>query len=358
MPDRATISADFHKGSNVRFLLSTLVLIMAVAGMLGLVLNSGWLELSLDELERRYATTDSRFADIDGVRMHYMDQGSGEPVLLLHASFMNLRTWDSLADALASEHRVVRPDVLIAGLTGPEPNGEYSFNRNLELVLGLMDQLQIPRFSVIATSSGGIVAYRMAAQHPERVERLVLVNSAGLPRTARTNPNRARLRGGIRNWIRERYQSPANVQGALDQNFIEPHEPPKWLVDMNYDMWRREGRREAGAAQLKNFRTGDPQAMLAKITAPTMILWGLDNRTVVHLEADVFQHWLTSAPTLVKKYPGVGHYLYLEIPDEFERDVEAFLKGELDGELTRQQRVPYSSAGIDSGESAAGMSAS
>jgi pimeloyl-ACP methyl ester carboxylesterase len=316
------------------------------------------MDLSLEELERRYATNDSRFTDIDGVRLHYMDEGRGEPVLLLHASFMNLRTWDSLAEALAVDFRVVRPDVLISGLTGPEPDGEYSFERNLELVLGLMDKLEIPRFSIVATSSGGIIAYRLASQFPDRVERLILVNSAGMPRTATTNPNRARGRRNLISWIRERYQSPANVQGALDRNFIEPHEPPGWLVDMNYDMWRREGRREASAAQLRSFRTGDPEAMLAKITAPTMILWGLDNQTVVHLEADVFQHWLTAAPTLVKKYAGVGHYLYLEIPDEFERDVKAFLDGELDEQLIWQQRRPYSSVGADRGGSTDGIPAS
>jgi len=342
----------------VRILLATIVLVMVGLGVIMVGLETGYMNLSLEELERRYATDDSRFAEIDGVRLHYMDQGTGEPVLLLHASFMNLRTWDSLAATLASRHRVVRPDVLISGLTGPEPNGEYSFERNLELVLGLMDELEIPRFSIVATSSGGIIAYRLASRYPERVARLVLVNSAGLPRTAKTNPNRARGRRNLVSWIRERYQSPGNVHGALDQNFIEPHEPPNWLVDMNYDMWRREGRREASAAQLRSFRTGDPQSILAGITAPTMILWGLDNQTVVHLEADVFQHWLTAAPTLVKKYPGVGHYLYLEIPEEFERDVQAFLAGELDAQLTVAQRRAYSPAGAARGGSAEGIPAS
>ena len=342
----------------MRIVLATIVLVLIGLGVIMVGLQMGYMNLSLEELERRYATSDSRFVDIDGVRMHYMDQGSGDPVLLLHASFMNLRTWDSLAETLSASHRVVRPDVLISGLTGPEPNGEYSFERNLELVLGLMDELDIPRFSIVATSSGGIIAYRLASRFPDRVERLILVNSAGLPRTAKTNPNRARGRRSLLSWIRERYQSPANVYGALNQNFIEPHDPPDWLVDMNYDMWRREGRREAGAAQIRSFRTGDPQAMLARITVPTMILWGLDNQTVIHLEADVFQHWLTAAPTLVKKYPGVGHYLYLEIPDEFERDVKAFLAGELDEQLVWQRRLPYSSAGATRGGSTDGMPAS
>jgi predicted ester cyclase len=69
-----------------------------------------------------------------------------------------------------------------------------------------------------------------------------------------------------------------------------------------------------------------------------MVSVGLDNQTVVHLEADVFQHWLINAPTLKKKYPGVGHYLYLEIPEQFNKDVADFLAGRLDGELRRTQR--------------------
>jgi pimeloyl-ACP methyl ester carboxylesterase len=325
----------------MRIIFIALVVCACIAGAAALALNAGAFDVPLAELESRYATEDSRFATVDGVRLHYMDQGSGEPVLLLHASFMNLRTWDSLANALAPTHRVIRPDVLISGLTGPEPGNDYDFERNLELVLGLLDQLGIQRFSVIATSSGGIVGFRMAARYPQRVTRLVLINSAGMPRTAATNPNRARGPGGLVAWIQARYQTRSRVRELLDMNFIEPNEPPEWLVDMNYDMWRRAGRREAAGIQLRKFRTGDPQATLGQIVAPTMILWGLENRTVMHLEADVFQHWLSQAPTLLKKYPGVGHYLYLEIAQEFERDVAAFLAGDKDGELRLQNRTPY-----------------
>jgi pimeloyl-ACP methyl ester carboxylesterase len=113
---------------------------------------------------------------------------------------------------------------------------------------------------------------------------------------------------------------------------------------MVYDMNRKQGLNEQGLLMLKNYNNGGPQAALAKITAPTMILWGMQNPTVMHLEADVFSYWMTNAPTLVKKYPKVGHYLYLEIPDEVHRDVAAFLSGELDGELRQTQRVAVSSA--------------
>ncbi len=305
-------------------------------GLLALYLWASPPTLSLAELEARYATTDSRFLDVDGVRVHYMDEGDGPAVVLLHASFMNLRTWDRLAAALAGQFRVIRPDLLTAGLTGPDPSGDYAMDRNLALVDGLTCALGIERFAIVATSSGGIVGFRLAARQPERVTRLVLVNSAGMPRTAATDPNRAR--GSLlERWISEQFLTRGRVRDTLALNFTPPHVPPDWLVDMNYDFWRREGHVEEGALQRAQFRTGDPEAVLARVRAPTLILWGLENATVMHLEADVFEHWLGNAPTLKKKYPGVGHYLYLEIPDEFNKDVADFLSGSLDAQLRRQQ---------------------
>ena len=321
------------------------VLIALAAAVLALlatmaVWSSGLLKLDLDTLEERYGSSDSKFMDVDGVRLHFMDQGSGAAVVLLHASFMHLRSWDSLAEALLPDHRVIRLDFLISGLTGPEPSDDYTFDRNLQLVDQLTRRLGVDRFAIVATSSGGIVGFNYAARFPDRVNRLVLINSAGMPRTARTNPNRARGTALAR-WFISRHQTKEMVRTTLDRNFIEPHEPPEWLVTMNYDFGRRKGLRREGALLLRNFRTGDPESVLGQVQAPTMILWGLENQTVVHLEADVFQLWLTDAPTLKKKYPGVGHYLYLEIPEQLNGDVRAFLSGQLDDELTKLQWGPH-----------------
>ncbi|MEE4186594.1 MAG: alpha/beta hydrolase [Gammaproteobacteria bacterium] len=329
----------------VKLVGGALALLGIVAGIGAAVLQSDILSISLEELEARYATEDSRFAEVDGVRLHYMDQGSGPAVLLLHASFMNLRTWDSLASELSQDFRVIRPDLLNAGLTGWEPNDEYTFDRNRALVLGLLDQLGVDTFAVVATSSGGIVGFNLAAAESERVTRLVLINSAGLPRDRSTDPNRNRRAASIANWISARYNTKSMVRGLLDLNFIEPNEPPDWLVDMQYDFWRKAGRREAGARQMAAFRTGDPQQVLGQITAPTLILWGLNNATVMHLQADVFQNWLVNAPTLLKKYPGVGHYLYIEDPQPVEADIHAFLRGDLDGQLRLRKPEPYLASG-------------
>lgn len=320
------------------------LIIFAVFAALLFLLVFGWpwiaperQKLELDVLESRYVTPESQFADLNGLRVHYMDQGSGPVVVLLHASFMNLYSWDNLASDLQDHFRVIRLDLLASGLTGPEPNDNYSFDRNLELVDQLTRKLGVNEFSLLGASSGGIVAFNFAARYPERVTRLVLVNSAGMPRNAATNPNRARG-NPVMSWLKRRHKSREIIRDELDMNFIEPQEPPEWLVNMSYDMNLRKGLQREGFLLLSNFRTGDPQTILSKVTAPTMIIWGIENQTVFHLEADVFRNWLTSAPTLVKKYENVGHYLFLESPEKFNADIDGFLSGQFDNELNTWQR--------------------
>ena len=78
---------------------------------------------------------------------------------------------------------------------------------------------------------------------------------------------------------------------------------------------------------MRNYVTGDPSVVLAKIKAPTLILWGMDNPTVMHLEANIIQLWMTCAPTMIKKYGRLGHYPYIEKPELFAADIGAFLTG-------------------------------
>ena len=317
-------------------------LAMLAAGVLGIAavgLERGWFELPLPTLVERYQLPGSRFVELDGVRVHYVDEGSGEPVVLLHASYLSLHSWNELAARLTHRYRVIRLDLSGAGLTGSDPTGGYGIERNIELIRGVLDSLGLDRVALVGTSSGGIAAFRYAARFPEEVSRLVLINSAGMPRTAATNPLRAR-RSTVTGWIETRLRSRRYWQQALEESFVPPHAPSPQLVQMTYDMNRRAGGREITRLYIANFRTGDPQSELARVTQPTLILWGQENRTLMHLEAEVFAHWLSAAPRTLKKYPGLGHYPYLENPALVAEDLVRFLSGELDSSLRPPDRPP------------------
>ncbi len=321
----------------MKIITALVVLALAGVGLYAAALEYGYFEIPLKDLEAKFAKPSSKFMDIDGVRVHYMDEGQGDALVLIHASYMNLQVFDSMAKALSAKYRVVRFDVPTAGLTGPDPKQRYSIELNMQILDTLTTNLGIEKFALLGTSSGGPVAFRYAADKPERVTRLILINSAGMPRTAVTNPNRARGTT-IDQWVAARYRSESYWVKNLSTN-IPTMAPPAWLVEMCHDMGRRQGGRVEGAFFMKNFKTGDPEATLGRVKTPTMILWGMENPTVMHLEANVMSLWLTNAPSMVKKYPKVGHYLYLEIPQEVEADIAAFLAGEKDSELRQTQRV-------------------
>jgi len=235
---------------------------------------------------------------LDDVNLHYVDEGQGEAVILLHAFYHSLRSWDFLAADLRKSFRVVRLDFANAGLTDPDRRELNSIKRNIDLLERLIRHLNLKTFALVDTSSGGVVAFRYAADNRDKVSRLVLVNSAGLPRTPSTNPLGA-PGSATRQAIEEINKPRAYWKGLLENNLVGDHVPPAWMIDMAYDMNRREGLGEELRRYTRAFRTGDPQAVLARIESPTLIVWGMDNPTVDHLDADVFQHLLTAAPSLI-----------------------------------------------------------
>lgn len=298
-------------------------------------------EISWEELKDKYALPNSQFVEIDGVKVHYVDEGSGPPVVLLHASYNSLLTWNGTAEALRANHRVIRFDFPGAGLSGmetkPVPEGKYNMiERYHDILAGLVDKLELKQFALVGTSSGGSAAFRYASRHPERLSRLVLINSAGLPRTAQTNPLRELPQ--FAQWESMKVRPLEFWQESLSRNYFELDGAPEWQVRQAYDFRRRAGLAEE-LERSYGFATGDPKTILAGIRAPTLIMWGLSNPTVMHLEADVIEHWMTGAPTTIRKYEGLGHYPYIEAPERVLPDLSDFLSGAMDGELRRTARV-------------------
>ena len=295
--------------------------------------------LTLTELRAKYADEDSQFIELDGAEIHYKDEGSGPPIVLLHASYTNLETWRYVVDALKSSHRVIRLDFPNVGLSGPEtktPDGGkfHLIERNVEIVDLLVEALDLGKVNIIATSSGGSVGFRYASYNADQVNRLLLINSAGMPRTRQTNPNRERADRA--QWDGMTYRPMEFWDLGFGTNFPSEADPPEWLMELVFDINRRKI--DPDGAEYY-FNTGDPETIISKITAPTMIMWGMDNPTVMHLEGTVFSHWLTSAPSLVKKYPGLGHYPYIEDPDTVVPDIVAFFAGEFDDQMRQTTRA-------------------
>jgi haloalkane dehalogenase len=119
-----------------------------------------------------------RYVEFDGLRLHYVDEGHGDPVLLLHGE----PTWGYLyrrmIPPLAAVARVIAPDYLGFGRSDkPLRVGDYSFDRHHSSIERLVDALGLRRLTVVVQDWGGPIGLRLAVERPDLVERLVILNT-------------------------------------------------------------------------------------------------------------------------------------------------------------------------------------
>jgi pimeloyl-ACP methyl ester carboxylesterase len=131
-------------------------------------------EASIAKYAQRYA---QRYARVGGARGAYRDVGNGSPVLLLHGCPFSSFVWRKVIPLLARDHRCVAPDLLGLGNTETPEDADWSLRAQAAMVIGLLDELHIARAHVVGHDHGGAVAQVLAAEHPERVDRLVLSNA-------------------------------------------------------------------------------------------------------------------------------------------------------------------------------------
>lgn len=261
----------------VRLLAGLFVLIFLVIGGL---LVWGWApDLPLAELKARWATPPSQFAQLDGMSVHVRDEGPRDdltPILLLHGTSASLHTWEGWAQALKGEHRVIRVDMPGFGLTGPFPDADYRIGHYVTFISDLIDQLGLQRVVLAGNSLGGQIAWETALAEPQRVSRLILVDSAGLPLQSTSVPIGFRLaripqlaplmanllpRSMIESSVRSVYGNPDLVSDEL--------------IERYYQLTRRPGNRTALTQRFsQNTDLSGNLARLAKINVPTLIIWG------------------------------------------------------------------------------------
>ena len=163
------------------------VFVFLIAGLL-----ATWApDRSVEQLAIRWAPSPSTWLEVAGMRVHLRDEGprdDKEPIVLLHGTSASLHTWDGWAETLKTQRRVIRFDLPAYGLTGPNPEGDYSVEAYVRFVLQVMDTLKVQRFVLAGNSLGGQIAWETAVAHPQRVAKLVLVDAGGYPFESQSVP--------------------------------------------------------------------------------------------------------------------------------------------------------------------------
>ncbi|MDA0249552.1 MAG: alpha/beta fold hydrolase [Actinomycetota bacterium] len=123
--------------------------------------------------------TELKNLDLHGERVVYVDEGSGEVLLLLHGMAGSSQTWRSVIKPLSRRFRVIAPDLPGHG-ESTKPRSDYSLGAFAVLLRDLLDELGVTRATIIGHSLGGGVAMQFLYQHPDYAQRLILIGSGGL----------------------------------------------------------------------------------------------------------------------------------------------------------------------------------
>ncbi len=291
--------------------------------LVALVLSGVRCDRSPAEVEARRATPPSRFVAVDGMRVHYRDRGSGPAIVLLHGSNSSLFTWEGWAADLARDHRVVTLDLPGHGLTGPDPRARYRYAEMAAFVDDFAITLGLPRFSLGGNSMGGGVAWRYAILHPDKVERLILVDSAGQPREE-PRPFGFRMFatpgvGRLVRWISPRFL----VAKSLRDAYGDPGRVTADEVDLYDDLLLRAGNREATRRRFSDEGDDELRARMGEIRAPTLILWGRRDRFILPKYAERFHAAIAGSEVVI--LDGLGHVPMEEDPQRSVAEARRFL---------------------------------
>ncbi|RCH65536.1 alpha/beta hydrolase [Streptomyces sp. SDr-06] len=259
---------------------------------------------------------DSRFVEVDGLRIHYKRAGHGPALVLLHGSASSLQHFDGVTDLLTDSFDVIRPDLPAFGLTGPRTDRDYRIPAYAATVAGFAAALGVPRYAVAGNSLGGNIAWNVALDHPERLTGLVLVNATGYP--GKTLPAGIRR---TRNPLMRPLLRRVMPRGAIERNLRAIVGPQARIVDdamvdRVHQLMSRPGNRTA-FVDFCNTDQPDRSTQIPRITVPTLVLRsaGTDGQ---HFARDI-----PGAHELV--HPHGGHLLPEEEPQWVAYAIAKFL---------------------------------
>jgi pimeloyl-ACP methyl ester carboxylesterase len=260
---------------------------------------------------------------VDGVRVRYVRAGAGPAVVLLHGFASSIVTWRDVMPALARTRDVVALD--FPGFGGSEVRQGLPPSAYPALVLGLMDRLGLPRASLVGNSLGGGVAVVVAARHPERVDRLVLIDSVGYNLASADRPWLLRVAGRrpVAQLVEALPLRRPMVTLALRQIFQDDSLVTAERIDEYVAPLLRPG---AVAAAQTLLASGDHlglPGLVARVRVPTLVVWGREDTWVPVEQADRFLADIPGSRKAVIE--ACGHMPQEERPAEVLGFLEDFL---------------------------------
>lgn len=257
-----------------------------------------------------------RWMDVGGLSTRLVEAGDGpETVVFLHGIGGHLETFCLNIAAHALRHRVVAFDLLGHGYTA-KPDGIYEIERYVDHTMRFLDCMRIDKATLAGTSLGGWISARIAARHPDRVTRLSLISSAGLTshpsvmHKLKTLTERASLTSG-REGVKLRLEFVLKNPAAMTEE----------LIDIRHDIYSAPDYQKSvrnimclqdREIRRRNLLTADE---LAKIKAPTLVVWTHDDPTATLSDGRKYADAIADSRFVV--FENSAHMPQLEEPERF-----------------------------------------
>ncbi len=257
---------------------------------------------------------------VDGQRIAYLDVGQGPTVILVHGLGGSMWQWEYQQEALSARHRVITPDLLGSGLSD-KPDIEYRPDQLLDFFVGFMDALGIHRAALVGNSLGAGVVIGMALEHPDRVDRLVLIS--GLPKDVREKVGAPMVRRAIDtrapawlatfgNWLGGRSLTVTVLKEVVhDPGLLTP-----LVIERSYENRKRPGVIPPLLALAKNLPIWEQDfaSRLSHIRQPTLVVWGEEDRVFPPEVARELQATIPDSSLVL--IPEAGHMPQWERPGD------------------------------------------
>ncbi len=260
------------KNNNKKYFFYSVLVVLAL-----LIKEVVYSDISVENLKKEYANEHSKFIEIDGMQVHYRDEGKGFPIVLIHGTAASLHTWDDWAKELKKTNRVIRMDLPAFGLTGPNKTADYSIKSYTNFLYQFLLKTKINKFHLAGNSLGGNIAWNYAAENPNKIEKLILVDASGLP-TNKEQPAvfkmaKTPLLNTLFLYVTPKFFIKKNIQEV----YADKTKVTDKLISRYHKMALREGNRKAFIDRAKtDFKLGAKANLekLKSVQTPTLLIWG------------------------------------------------------------------------------------
>lgn len=264
------------------------------------------------------AAVQDKYATVFGAKIHYLEAGSGPVVILVHGLGGDASNWAPTIGPLAQKYRVIVPDQIGFGKSD-KPLINYRVGTLVDFLAGLYKELKIERASLVGNSLGGWTVAAFALAHPEKVDRLVLVDAAGFALTGDLDP---KVLDGL---------NPSTRAAVKEMMPLVFHNTQMFASDAAVDAFytRRVSAGDGYTIQRFIDSISKGQDVLDKklgaVKQPTLIIWGREDGLTPLTMGERFKKEISGSQLFIIEK--CGHVPQLENPKEFNTALMKFLSG-------------------------------